>query len=65
MNNIDIAPEFRQLLAISPLKILQMMKSNLTESGNSSPMIIAILNDIEEELQSRTNEQKLEDALDQ
>lgn len=50
---IDIAPMFRNLLAISPLEVLRMMKDNLVESGNESLMIKEVLNSVDKELQSR------------
>lgn len=52
---IDIAPKFRNLLAASPLQVLQMLKCGLMESENTSPMITAVLSDINKELQFRFN----------
>lgn len=52
---IDIAPKFRDFLAVAPLQVLWMLKGGLLKSGSMSPVITAVLSDINKELQLRLN----------
>lgn len=52
---IDIAPKFRDFLAVAPLQVLWMLKGGLLKSGDTSPMITGAVNCINKELQGRLN----------
>lgn len=52
---IDIAPKFRNFLAVVPLQVLWTLKGGLLEDGNTSPVITGVVNSINEELRVRLN----------